>query len=285
VSVAVAQGSGERFVDGCAFEFADPESGVCARCDLTVKPNAGQVSAFAALFDGEETIGQHSATAEQPAPGDWAGVEVNGIAAEVDERAGNVRVSGDEWGFEAEFSADGEPAYFDSTTEAAATIGAATEVTACRVRAKTSGRGGPRSVDCRGTMRRLIGTVDVPNLALVRALAVPFEDGGLLALSAARPARAEGHGEEGVTAFLGEADGAPARAEEALLSTQYDGNGEHVRAGLELSLPGDEEAPPLRGAGTRVCGAQFGAAVSTAFFRWELEGRTGIGRYDIVKTG
>jgi hypothetical protein len=134
-------------------------------------------------------------------------------------------------------------------------------------------------------MRRLTGSVDSPNLSLIRALAVPFDDGALLALSAARPARAEGHGQEGVTAFLREPDAPPARAAEALLSTQYDDREDHVRAGLELRLSDDEDAQPLRGAGTRVCGTRFEPAVAAAFFQWELEGRTGVGRYDIVRPG
>jgi hypothetical protein len=118
-----------------------------------------------------------------------------------------------------------------------------------------------------------------------RSIGIVFSDGGLLALSAVRPPAATGHGEETVAAVLCGPDGAPAEASEALLSTEYGEDGVQRRATLELWLGGGGE-PPLRGAGTLISAAEVrreGLRADVAFFRWSLEGREGLGHYEIVR--
>ncbi len=120
-----------------------------------------------------------------------------------------------------------------------------------------------------------------------RSIGVVFSDGGLLALSAVRPPGASGHGEETVAAVLCGPDGAPVEATEALLSTEYGEDGVQRRATLELWLD-DEEGQPLRGAGTLISAARLergGLDSQVAFFRWALEGREGLGHYEIVRAG
>jgi hypothetical protein len=246
--------------------FADAEAGVFGFCEIGPRFDGG--APISALFrDGEETGGGEF---EASPDGDAA-----------------VKVEGDGWGFELEHSSRGEPVSFGPDTEAGAVSAVTLELGAAGITGRVWDAKGERRIRCPGLTRSATGAVDWGQASLLRILAVPFEGGGLLALAGARPARAEGHGEEGVTAVLRDSDGAPARAEEALLSTQYDREGDHVRAGLELQLPApeDEERPPLRGAGTRLCGTRLGQAVAAAFFRWELEGRKGVGRYDIVRRG
>jgi hypothetical protein len=118
-----------------------------------------------------------------------------------------------------------------------------------------------------------------------RSIGIVFSDGGLLALSAVRPAAAAGHGDETVAAVLCGPDGAPVEASEALLSTEYGEDGVQRRAALELWLDA-EEAQPLRGAGTLISAARLdreGLRADIAFFRWALEGRDGLGHYEIVR--
>lgn len=124
-------------------------------------------------------------------------------------------------------------------------------------------------------------TPDLPTL--LRSISVTFEDGSVLSLWAVRAPGAGGHGEEALAALLldaGQDD--PVPVVEPLLSTEYDGEGNHRRATLELHM--SEEGPPLRGSGTRVSGGslELGAMVlETALFHWSVESRKGIGRYDI----
>jgi hypothetical protein len=118
-----------------------------------------------------------------------------------------------------------------------------------------------------------------------RSIGIVFSDGGLLALSAARPPAASGHGEETVAAVLCGPDGAPVEASEALLSTEYGEDGVQRRATLELWVADDDEQP-LRGAGTLISAAKLereGLHADVAFFRWALEGRDGLGHYEVVR--
>lgn len=118
-----------------------------------------------------------------------------------------------------------------------------------------------------------------------RSIGVVFADGGLLALSAARPAKARGHGEEAVAAVLCGADGAPVDVSETLLSTEYGPDGVQRRATLELWLD-DEGAQPVRGAGSLISAAEVshpGMTGTIAFFRWAVEGREGLGHYEILR--
>jgi hypothetical protein len=118
-----------------------------------------------------------------------------------------------------------------------------------------------------------------------RSIGIVFSDDGLLALSAVRPAASGGHGDETVSAVLCEPDGAPVEVSEALLSTEYGPDGVQRRATLELWVDG-EEAHPLRGAGTLISAARVrreGSMADIAFFRWSLEGRDGLGHYEVVR--
>jgi len=120
-----------------------------------------------------------------------------------------------------------------------------------------------------------------------RSIGVAFADGGLLAVSAVRPEGADGHGEERIAAVICGPDGAPAEVAEALLSTEYGPDGVQRRATLELWLD-DEEGQPLRGAGTLISSSTVShpeLRAEIAFFRWSLEGREGLGHYEVVRAG
>lgn len=118
-----------------------------------------------------------------------------------------------------------------------------------------------------------------------RSIGIVFSDGGLLALSAVRPSSARAHGDEVVTAVLCGPDGAPTEVSETLLSTEYGDDGVPRRATLELWAD-DEDGHPLRGAGSLISAAEVrrqGLRSDVAFFRWSVEGRDGLGHYEIVR--
>jgi hypothetical protein len=117
-----------------------------------------------------------------------------------------------------------------------------------------------------------------------RSIGIVFSDGGLLAISARRPEGAASHGDEVLAAVLCGPDGAPVEVSEALLSTEYGPDGVQRRATLELWIDG-EEGQPLRGGGTLISTSSIdrpGLASNVAFFRWSLEGREGLGHYEVV---
>jgi hypothetical protein len=124
-----------------------------------------------------------------------------------------------------------------------------------------------------------------PGKVLRRSIGIVFADGGLLTLSGTAPAEGAGHGDEPLLAVLCDPDAAPLVFEEALLSTEYGEDGVQRRVTLEL-WPDIDEGRPLRGAGTMISAVEVeadGLATRIAFFRWSIEGREGLGHYEIAR--
>jgi hypothetical protein len=118
-----------------------------------------------------------------------------------------------------------------------------------------------------------------------RSIGIVFSDGGLLALTSTLPAGAGEHGDEEVAAVLCDPDAAPVEFEEALLSTEYGEDGAQRRATLEL-WPKGEDSRPLRGAGTLINSISVrrsGLDAEIAFFHWSVEGREGLGHYEVAR--
>jgi hypothetical protein len=120
---------------------------------------------------------------------------------------------------------------------------------------------------------------------LRRSIGIVFSDGGLLAITSALPAGAREHGEEEVAAVLCDPDAAPVTFDEALVSTEYGEDGVQRRVSLEL-WPDAEGGQPLRGAGTLISSTAVqrpGLNAEIAFFRWSVEGREGLGTYELAR--
>ena len=148
----------------------------------------------------------------------------------------------------------------------------------CRVTGEVDGT----NVDCLGTFSITSIAPHWEELQAVRSISALVDEGsGLLAL-ARRPRDAIGHGDEQVTAGLF-IDGELHQVEEARISTVYDGDGRQRSAGLELWVPGEDY--PRRGSGQVIAGSSLdldGLQVHVAVFRWRLDGREGIGAYELM---
>jgi hypothetical protein len=148
----------------------------------------------------------------------------------------------------------------------------------CRVRGDVGGT----KVDCLGTVAETREAPAWDELDALRSLsALVDERHALLALSR-RPRGALGHGDELVMARLLR-DGELLSVEDARISTVYDGEGRQRSAGLELWLPGEDF--PRRGSGTAMAGSSLeleGLHVHVAVFNWRLEGREGVGAYELM---
>ena len=147
-----------------------------------------------------------------------------------------------------------------------------------RVRGEAAGR----RVDGLGTLSE----TDVPprweELDAVRSISALVDERHALLALARRPRDAVGHGEEVVTASLVE-DDAVLTVETARISTVYDAGGRQRSAGLELWVPGEDF--PRRGSGLVIAGSSLdldGLQVHAAVFRWRLDGREGIGAYELM---
>jgi hypothetical protein len=118
-----------------------------------------------------------------------------------------------------------------------------------------------------------------------RSIGIVFDDGALLALTSTLPERGTDHGDEEMAAVFCDPEGTPVSFEEPLLSTEYDAEGVQRRVTLEL-WPSIEDLRPLRGAGTLISSVRVRRGEhesQIAFFRWSVEGREGLGTYEIAR--
>jgi hypothetical protein len=238
------------------FDFADPERGLFGTC---------RPSGAAILFDHEDVL---AASADaRPELGDGGGdttasLELDGVSVqlELSRIGGPLSLRGDRSGAE--------------------------ELAVCRVLGELRWGGDAQHLACLGIRTDAVSEAEPAEASLTRSIAIAFGDGGILALRAARPLDANEHGDEETTAAIANAAGEVTLVREALLSTQYDDAGRHLRATLELWPEQSEEPrPPLRAAGSIVCGTSLAVGerrLDVAFFRWSMGGRPGLGRYEIL---
>jgi len=147
---------------------------------------------------------------------------------------------------------------------------------------KVTGEVGDKRVDCLGTTSETRVPPAWDELDALRSLSALLDEEHAVLALARRPRGARGHGEERVVAFMLDA-GELLSVEDARISTVYDGEGRQRSAGLELWLPGEDF--PRRGSGSAVAGSSLeldGLTVHAAVFRWRVEGREGLGAYELM---
>jgi hypothetical protein len=251
---------GEGLLEALSIDFADPEGGVAGLARVESTPGAGPTRALGVLVAGDGT---------------WRSVQPDAVRIEDDGTGAQASLDAGRAGFEIEATRGGAAAIGAGTAFADAT-GLSQELFALRVAGRWSaGESGGR-LDCTGTLARTVGTPDWNRIALLRSLSATLEDGSLLAIAAARPEGAGGHGEEAATAVLLDPEGAVTRFDDPLVSTEYDREGRPRRIGVEL-WGSDADGAPLRGAGTLI-----GPAADVALLRFTLDGTPGTASYELV---
>ena len=148
--------------------------------------------------------------------------------------------------------------------------------------ARVRGQAAGRTVDGLGTVSETEVPPEWEELDALRSISALVDEQHALVALARRPRGAVGHGDEEVTARLVE-DDALLEVETARISTVYNGAGRQRSAGLELWLPGEDF--PRRGSGLVIAGSSLdldGLQVHVAVFRWRLDGREGIGAYELM---
>jgi hypothetical protein len=147
---------------------------------------------------------------------------------------------------------------------------------------RARGEAAGRQVDGLGTVSETTVPPRWDELDSIRTISALMDEEHALLAVARRPRGAVGHGQELVRAQLLD-DGALLEVEDARISTVYDGGRRQQSAGLELWLPGEEF--PRRGSGQVIAGSSLdleGLQVHVAVFRWRLDGREGVGSYELT---
>jgi hypothetical protein len=166
--------------------------------------------------------------------------------------------------------------HFAPIAEPAALTGLTT--TLCAVTGTARGH----AVECFGTVTETTAPPAWSELDAVRGVTAVFGEDRAAFVLARRPRGALGHGHEQVEAKL-VLDGQLTDVETARISTVYDGDGRQRTAGIELFLPGEDF--PRRASGKVRAGASLsleGLRVNAAVFEWHMEGREGVGAYELA---
>src|SRR4051794_1748360 len=148
--------------------------------------------------------------------------------------------------------------------------------------ARVRGEAAGRRVDGLGTVSETEAPPRWDELDAIRDITALVDEQHALVARARRPRGAVGHGDEEIVARLVE-DDVLVEVEDTRISTVYDGGGWQRSAGLELWLPGEDY--PRRGSGQVIAGASLdldALQVHVAVFRWRLDGREGIGSYELM---
>jgi hypothetical protein len=277
---------GEGFTDAVTFAFADRAAGFFGLARAGVAGGAGglQGSALGVLFAGREPVGVLAEGENAlPATADWDDLRMPGLVVRTLEPHVRWQVTLEApggSGFDLEFTAASPPAELGEQDAAARLGGMAGHERLCRVTGTAAGH----RIDCFGQRGRSWGVADWSRIALTRSLAAWLDDGTSLTVAAVRPANAESHADEAVWAALLDAEGSVGVGDPRV-STTYDGDGHQRRAGLELWVSEDDDYP-RRAAGQVLCGSSVELGqlrLDCAFFVWQVDGREGVGRYDLVR--
>ncbi|HWF34314.1 MAG TPA: hypothetical protein VG295_03055 [Solirubrobacteraceae bacterium] len=152
--------------------------------------------------------------------------------------------------------------------------------------ARVRGAIADRELDCAGQRSTRVGSLDGKRFGALRTVSGWFAGNDGLAVIAARPRRARGHDSELVQAVVIE-DGVPVPVADPRLSSTYTADGVPARVGLELWI-GEDEADQYarRAAGEALAQSAVctDPPLRSELLRWHMQGRQGIGVYELLHT-
>lgn len=283
----VPRGSDDpAFRDAVTFAFGDPAARLYGLARVGIGGDG--CSGFAIVYAGDRLVG--ASTQAQEFVGDpmrsWEEVSAAGVHFEVlaPLEAWAVSYDGEEAGFDLRFEAISAPARLDASDPVAQLAGTEGYEQTCAVSGSVRHGGRTYGVRCLGQRGHQWGTPDWSGIELARTLSAWLGPEKALSLTALRPAKAKHHDEEAVAAFVFDG-GEPRAIFDARLSTTYDGDLRQRRAGLELWMS-EEGGYARRAAGEVLCGTTVDLGelrLDSAFFTWRMEGRSGTGRYDVMR--
>jgi hypothetical protein len=275
--------TGPAFTDAVTFAFGDPDAQVYGLARLGLSP-AG-ASALAILFAGGEPVAALARGGAGTSPdAGWDALRVEGLATRTDaplERWAVV-LEHEGHGFDLAFTALTPPAALSREVERAGGMAGYEQLCAVSGTVRTGGR--VHQVHCLGQRGHSWGEADWERVERVRTLCAWSEAGPAFAMTAIRRQGEGDHAGESVWAVL--LDGQDAvEIDRPRVTTTYDADGRQRRAGLELWVAPDDDFPH-GGSGSVLCGSTMELGqlrLDCAFFRWTLDGRPAVGRYDVLR--
>jgi hypothetical protein len=283
--------------DAVTVAFSDAEADVCGVARIGRAMSGGEVvtSGLALLFSGGEPVAVRAEGGVPAGEGvGWGKAEAAGVWTEVLEPLGTWRVHfEDEDGrhaFELDLEAVSAPALLEAGLPAGKLGGMEGYDQLVRVSGKVTVDGHERSFTGRGQRGHSWGAPDWDQLDAARTVGVWLDGDIGVTMTAVRPAKAKSHADEAIHAVLlghdSETNEPVAQiVADPRVSTTYDSEGRQRHAGLELYVT-DDAAYARRASGEVACGTTLDLGrlrLDCAFFTWRMEGRSGVGRYDVLR--
>jgi hypothetical protein len=287
------------FSDAVTFSFGDAGADVfgVARVGLsTGDDGTPQGSGLTIVFAGREPVAVRAAGGLPVAGGapafdavDAAGVRTTTVA-ELEEWTVHVVSEDAAVELDLRFTALSEPGEIPAGSPVAGAGGMQGYEQLCHVTGTARVRGGTRTVDCLGQRGHSWGAPDWDRITVARSVSAWLGEDLAVSVTAVRGVKAKSHADEALQAAIFAAmEGAEGVASvvvptDSRLTTTYDGEGRQRRAGLELYE--DEDSYPHRAAGDVLCGTSLDLGrlrLDCSFFRWHMDGREGVGRYDVLR--
>jgi hypothetical protein len=282
--------------DAVTVAFSDAEADVCGVARIGRAMAGGELvtSGLALLFAGGEPVAVRAEGGIPRSGTGWGDVHAAGVETQIVDplRAWKVTFA-DEDGRHA-FALDLEAVSAVAQLEAGLPAGKLGGMEGYDQLVTVSGSvtidGVQRPFAGRGQRGHSWGAPDWDKLQVARALGVWLEGDVGVTLTAVRPAKADSHADEAIHAVMlghdGETNEPVAQVvEDPRVSTTYDADGRQRHAGLELYLTEDSDYA-RRAAGEVACGTTLDLGrlrLDCAFFTWRMDGRTGVGRYDVLR--
>jgi hypothetical protein len=273
------------FRDSMTFAFGDPVAKLYGLARIS--NGASGPNGLAVLYAGGAPVAAGAGGGEAPAgEPDWDDVTAAGLRVSVVRplEAWTVAWSGKDGAIDLRFEACSAPAVLDAETPVARAGGMEGYDQLCRVNGSVSHGGRTYQVRCLGQRGQLWGTPDWSRIELARTVSAWLGEDRAVTLTSVRESKAKGHLDEAVSGFMIE-DGEAVEISDPRLSTTYDGEHRQRRAGLELWMT-EEGDHARRVAGEVLCGTSLDLGeqrLDSAFFAWRMEGREGVGRYDVLR--
>jgi hypothetical protein len=290
----------EGHSDAVTVAFSDDAADVCGVARIGRARAEGKVvtSGLALLFAGGKPVAVRAEGGLEPddSSGNWGGCSAAGLETEVVEPLSSwtVHFADDDGrhGFSLDLSAVSAAAQLEAGLPAGKLGGMEGYDQLVRVSGTVVVDGTTRKFRGRGQRGHSWGAPDWDKLSLARTLGVWLEDDRGVTMTAVRSAKASSHADEAIHAVMlapaGEDDDGASVATviaDPRISTTYDSEGRQRHAGLELYVT-EDAAYARRAAGEVACGTTLDLGrlrLDCAFFTWRMEGRAGVGRYDVLR--
>jgi hypothetical protein len=284
--------------DAVTVAFSDAEADICGVARIGRAMTGGEVvtSGLAILFAGGSPVAVRAEGGVPAGEGvGWGRAEAAGVWTEVVDPLRAWRVHFDDEDGEHSFLLDLEAVSAAASVDADDPAGKLGGMEGYDQLVKVTGTvkvgdGAPRTFSGRGQRGHSWGSPDWDKLTLARTVGVWLDGDAGVTLTAVRPAKASSHADEAIHAVLLGRDGETDEpvslvVADPRVSTTYDAEGRQRHAGLEL-YETDEAPYARRAAGEVACGTTLDLGrlrLDCAFFTWRMEGRNGVGRYDVLR--